>query len=140
MENNNTPQAAPATSEKKGATDAERYPLIVSPIYRRCVEKVITHVQMRIASLGGLDSLTSSPIKQLAKAGNLNADFMLAHFAGIFDGNSPLNSSQRRAVKAILTDAAGEMAQIQMAVNQAAEREQAKAQEATPGKEAGQVK
>lgn len=124
MENNNTPQAAQATSEKKGATDAERYPLIKSPIYRRCVEDVVRHVEMTIASRGGVDNLKSSPITQMAKAGELNADFMLRHFAGIFDGNSPLSSGKRRAVKAILTDAAGKMAQISAAVQEKAKQEQ----------------
>lgn len=124
MENNNTPQANEATREKKAGTDAERYPLIESPIYRCCLEDVITHVKMRIASLGGVNSLKSSPITQLEKAGNLNADFMLRHFAGIFDHNSPLSSGQRRAVKAILTDAAGKMAQISAAVQEKAKQEQ----------------
>lgn len=124
MENNNTPQAAQATSEKKGATDAERYPLIESPIYRHCVEDVVRHVEMTIASRGGVDNLKSSPITQMAKAGELNADFMLRHFAGIFDGNSPLSSGKRRAVKAILTDAAGKMAQISAAVHEKAKQEQ----------------
>lgn len=123
MENNNTPQAAQATSEKKGATDAERYPLIESPIYRRCVEDVVNHVQMTIASRG-VDNLKSSPITQMAKAGELNADFMLRHFAGIFDGHSPLSSGKRRAVKAILTDAATKMAQMSIAVQQEAQKEQ----------------
>lgn len=125
MENNNTPQAAQATSEKKGATDAERYPLIESPIYRRCVEDVVNHVQMTIASRGGVDNLKSSPLTQLAKAGNLNADFMLRHFAGIFDHNSPLSSGQRRAVKSILTDAAARMAMMAETVKQQAAKEQA---------------
>lgn len=124
MENNNTPQAAQATSEKRGATDAERYPLIESPIYRRCVEDVVRHVQMTIDSRGGVDNLKSSPITQMAKAGELNADFMLRHFAGIFDGNSPLSSGKRHAVKAILTDAAGKMAQISAAVQEKAKQEQ----------------
>lgn len=124
MENNNTPQAAQATSKKKDATDAERYPLIESPIYRRCVEDVVNHVQMTIASRGGVDNLKSSPLTQLAKAGNLNADFMLRHFAGIFDHNSPLSSGQRRAVKAILTDAARKMAEMAQAVNAKAAQEQ----------------
>lgn len=124
MENNNTPQAAQATSEKKDATDAERYPLIESPIYRRCVEDVVNHVQITIASRGGVDNLKSSPLTQLAKAGNLNADFMLRHFAGIFDHNSPLSSGQRRAVKAILTDAARKMAEMAQAVNAKAAQEQ----------------
>lgn len=120
MENNTTPQADQATSKKKQTTDAERYPLIVSPIYRRCVEDVISHVKFKIASLGGANNLKSSPITQLAKAGNLNADFMLRHFAGIFDHNSPLSSGQRRAVKAILTDAAGKMAQMAAVVKEQA--------------------
>lgn len=124
MENNNTPQAAQATREKKGATDADRYPLIESPIYRRCVEDVVRHVQMTIDSCGGVDNLKSSPITQMAKAGELNADFMLRHFAGIFDGNSPLSSGKRRAVKAILTDAASKMAQISAAVQEKAKQEQ----------------
>jgi len=126
METNNTPQADQATSEKNGATDAERYPLIVSPVYRRCVEDVIEHVEFKIASLGGVNNLKSSPITQLAKAGNLNADFMLRHFAGIFDHNSPLSSGQRRAVQAILTDAAGKMAQISAVVQEQAAKEAAK--------------
>lgn len=124
MEYNNTPQAAQATSEKKGATAAERYPLIESPIYRRCVEDVVRHAQTIIDSRGGVDNLKSSPITQMAKADELNADFMLRHFAGIFDGNSPLSSGKRRAVKAILTDAAGKMAQMSTAVQQAAQKEQ----------------
>lgn len=124
MENNNIPQADQASREKNGATDAERYPLIKSPIYRRCVEDVVSHVQMTIASRGGVDNLKSSPITQMAKAGELNADFMLRHFAGIFDGHSPLSSGKRRAVKAILTDAATKMAQMSIAVQQAAQKEQ----------------
>lgn len=120
METNNTPQADQATSKKKGATDAERYPLIVSPIYRCCVEDVLKHVHTTIASLGGAGNLKSSPITELAKAGNLNADFMLRHFAGIFDHNSPLSSGQRRAVKSILTDAAGRMAMMAETVKQQA--------------------
>lgn len=112
MENNTTPQANETTLEKTAGTDAERYPLIVSPVYRGYVEEVINHIKLRIASLGGVNSLKSSPITQLEKAGNLNADFMLRHFAGIFDHNSPLSSGQRRAVKAILTDAAGKMAML----------------------------
>lgn len=123
MENNNTPQADQAT-RKNGATDAERYPLIVSPIYRRCVEDVLKHVHMTIAGLGGASNLKSSPLTQLVKAGNLNADFMLRHFAGIFDHNSPLSSGQRRAVKAILTDAARKMAEMAQAVNAKAVQEQ----------------
>lgn len=129
MENNNTPQADQATREKNGATDAERYPLIVSPVYRRCVEDVIAHVKFKIASLGGADNLKSSPITQLAKAGNLNANFMLRHFAGIFDHNSPLSSGQRRAVKAILTDAAGKMAQMAAVVKEQAAKEAAKSEQ-----------
>lgn len=128
MENNNTPQANEATSEKKASTDAERYPLIESPIYRRCLEDVITHVKMRIDSLGGVNSLKSSPITQLEKAGNLNADFMLRHFAGIFDHNSPLSSGQRRAVKAILTDAAGKMAMLAESVHAESVKEDIKRQ------------
>lgn len=123
METNNTTQAAQAT-EKNSTADAERYPLIVSPIYRRCVEDVLKHVHTTIASLGGAGNLKSSPITQLAKAGNLNADFMLRHFAGIFDHNSPLSSGQRRAVKSILTDAAGKMAQISATVQEKAKQEQ----------------
>lgn len=126
---NNIPQAEQATREKTAGTDAERYPLIVSPVYRRCVQDVINHVNMTIASRGGVNALKSSPIIQLAKAGKLNADFMLRHFAGIFDGNSPLSSGQRRAVKAILTDAAGKMAQMAAAVQEKAKQEQ----EATKG-------
>lgn len=125
METNNTPQADQATSEKNGATDAERYPLIKSPIYRRCVEDVINHIRLRIASLGGVNSLKSSPITQLEKAGNLNADFMLRHFAGIFDHNSPLSSGQRRAVKSILTDAAARMAMMAETVKEQAAKEAA---------------
>lgn len=128
METNNTPQADQATSKKKGATDAERYPLIVSPIYRRCVEDVLKHVHTTIASLGGAGNLKSSPITQLAKAGNLNADFMLRHFAGIFDHNSPLSSGQRRAVKAILTDAAGKMAMLAESVHAESVKEDIKRQ------------
>lgn len=130
MENNTTPQAD-QTTEKKQTTDAERYPLIKSPIYRRCVEDVLKHVHMTIASLGGANNLKNSPLTQLAKAGNLNADFMLRHFAGIFDHNSPLSSGQRRAVKAILTDAAGRMAMIAETVKeQAAKSEPANTPEA----------
>lgn len=125
METNNTPQADQATSKKKGATDAERYPLIKSPIYRRCVEDVLKHVHMTIAGLGGTSKLKSSPLTQLAKAGHLNADFMLRHFAGIFDHNSPLSSGQRRAVKSILTDAAARMAMMAETVKQQAAKEQA---------------
>lgn len=125
MENNTTPQADQATSEKNGATDAERYPLIKSPIYRRCVEDVLKHVHATIASLGGAANLKSSLLTQLAKAGNLNADFMLRHFAGIFDHNSPLSSGQRRAVKSILTDAAARMAMMAETVKQQAAKEQA---------------
>lgn len=121
METNNTTQAAQATGEKNSTADAERYPLIVSPIYRRCVEDVIKHVQTTIDGLGGAGNLKSSPITQLAKAGNLNADFMLRHFAGIFDHNSPLSSGQRRAVKSILTDAAGRMAMMAETVKQKSE-------------------
>ena len=134
MENNNTPQANEATCEKKAVTDAERYPLIVSPIYRGCVEKVINHVRKRIASLGGTDDLLSSPIKQLAKAGHLNADFMLRHFAGIFDGNSPLSADQRQAIKSILTAAAGEMTQISIS-NAQKQEEQKLAQRETKEKQ-----
>lgn len=121
------PQAAPAITCEKNQpqTDAERYPLIESPIYRRCVEDVVNHLQMTIASLGGVDNLKSSPLTQLAKAGNLNADFMLRHFAGIFDHNSPLSSGQRRAVKAIITDAAARMAMMAETVKQQAAKEQA---------------
>lgn len=120
------PQATPATTceKKQPQTDAERYPLIVSPIYRRCLEDVLKHVNFKIASLGGVNNLKSSPLTQLAKAGNLNADFMLRHFAGIFDHNSPLSSGQRRAVKAILTDAARKMAEMAQAVNAKAAQEQ----------------
>lgn len=125
METNNTTQAAQATGEKNSTADAERYPLIVSPIYRRCVEDVIKHVQTTIDGLGGAGNLKSSPLTQLAKAGNLNADFMLRHFAGIFDHNSPLSSGQRRAVKAILTDAAGRMAMIAETVKEQAAKEAA---------------
>lgn len=124
MENRTTPQSDQAISEKKQTTDAERYSLIVSPVYRRCVEDVIAHVKFKIASLGGVNNLKSSPITQLAKAGNLNADFMLRHFAGIFDHNSPLSSGQRRAVKAILTDAASKMAQIAESVHAQAVKEE----------------
>lgn len=130
METNNTTQAAQAT-EKNSTADAERYPLIVSPIYRRCVEDVIKHVQTTIDGLGGTGNLKSSPLTQLAKSGNLNADFMLRHFAGIFDHNSPLSSGQRRAVKAILTDAAGRMAMMAETVKeQAAKSEPANTPEA----------
>lgn len=125
MENNTTPQANEATREKEAGTDAERYPLIVSPVYRGYVEEVINHIKLRIASLGGVNSLKSSPITQLEKAGNLNADFMLRHFAGIFDHNSPLSSGQRRAVKAILTDAAARMAMMAETVKQQAAKEAA---------------
>lgn len=122
---NNTPQATTANLEKTAGTDAERYPLIVSPVYRRCVEDVLKHVHATIASLGGAANLKSSPLTQLAKAGNLNADFMLRHFAGIFDHNSPLSSGQRRAVKSILTDAAARMAMMAETVKQQAAKEQA---------------
>lgn len=132
MENNNTLQADQASREKNGATDAERYPLIESPIYRRCVEDVVRHVKITIASRGGVDNLKSSPITQMAKAGELNADFMLRHFAGIFDHNSPLSSGQRRAVKAILTDAAGKMAQISATVQEKAKQEAANPRCSTP--------
>ena len=125
METNNTPQADQATSEKTAGTDAERYHLIVSPFYRGCVEEVINHIKLKIARLGGVNSLKSSPITQLEKAGNLNADFMLRHFAGIFDHNSPLSSGQRRAVKSILTDAAARMAMMAETVKQQAAKEQA---------------
>lgn len=128
METNNTPQAAQANSEKNSATDAERYPLIVSPIYRRCVEDVIKHVQTTIDGLGGAGNLKSSPLTQLAKAGNLNAAFMLRHFAGIFDHNSPLSSGQRRTVKAILTDAAARMALMAETVKEQAAKEAAKSE------------
>lgn len=126
METINTPQGGQSTSKKNGATEAERNPLIVSPIYRHCLEDVITHVEMRIDSLGGVDNLKSSPITQLKKAGNLNADFMLRHFAGIFDHNSPLSSGQRRAVKAILTDAAARMSMMYETIKQQADKEAAK--------------
>lgn len=124
MENNTTPQGAESTREKNAGTEAERYPLTKSPIYRRCVEDVISHVRSEIMARGGVESLKSSPITQLAKAGNLNADFMLRHFAGIFDGNSPLSSGLRRAVRAILTDAAQKMAQMKEAINEKAQAEQ----------------
>ena len=128
MENNN-PQVEQATREKTAGTDAERYPLIVSPVYRRCVQEVINHVNTEIASRGGVNALKSSPLIQIAKAGNLNTDFMLRHFAGVFDGNSPLSSDQRRAVKAILTDAAGKMAQMAATVQEKAKQEQEAAKE-----------
>lgn len=128
MENNTTPQANEATRKKTAGTDAERYPLIVSPFYRGYVEEVIKHIKLKIASLGGVNSLKSSPITQLEKAGNLNADFMLRHFAGIFDHNSPLSSGQRRAVKAILTDAAGKMAMLAESVHAESVKEDIKRQ------------
>lgn len=126
---NNTPQATTATLEKTAGTDAERYPLIVSPVYRRCVQEVINHVRMEIDSRGGAQALKSSPLIQIDRAGNLNADFMLRHFAGIFDGNSPLSSGQRRAVKAILNDAAGKMAQMAAVAQEKARQEQEAAAE-----------
>lgn len=126
---NNTPQATTATLEKTAGTDAERYPLIVSPVYRRCVQEVINHVRMEIDSRGGAQALKNSPLIQIDRAGNLNADFMLRHFAGIFDGNSPLSSGQRRAVKAILTDAAGKMAQMAAVAQEKARQEQEAAAE-----------
>lgn len=126
---NNTPQAEQANIEKTAGTEAERYPLIVSPVYRRCVQEVINHVRMEIDSRGGAHALKSSPLIQIDRAGNLNADFMLRHFAGIFDGNSPLRSGQRRAVKAILTDAAGKMAQMAAVVQEKAKQEQEGAKE-----------
>ncbi len=82
---------------------------------------------------GGVESLKSSPITQLAKAGNLNADFMLRHFAGIFDKTSPLPSGVRRAVRAILTDAAQKMAQMKEAVTERARAEQEAAGNGEPG-------
>lgn len=104
-------------------TYAERYPLIKSPLYRRCLEDVIRHVRTQIDARGGAYALKSCPMSQIARAGNLNADYMLQHFAGIFDGNSPLSSGQRRAVKAILTDAAGHMAMMAAVVKEQATKE-----------------
>lgn len=124
MENNTTPQGAENTREKEASTDAERYPLIKSPLYRRCLEDVIRHVRTQIDARGGAYALKSSPMSQIARAGNLNADYMLRHFAGIFDDNSPLSSGLRQVVRAILTDAAQKMAQMQAAVMERAQAEE----------------
>ena len=118
---NNTPQTAPQT-------DAERYPLIVNSLYRGCVERICQAHEMMIENAGGAHNLKSTPLIQLARAGHLNADFMLAHFAGIFDKNSPLSSGQRRLVKAILTEAAQRMAAIKTAALQEEARKKAEAE------------
>lgn len=125
MENNTTPQGAESTSEKNAGTEAERYPLIKDPIYRRCLEDVIRMCHAHIDSHGGPANFKSDPLIQLAKAGDLNADFMLRHFAGIFDHNSPLSSGQRQIVKNILTDAARKMAQMAQVAQEQAEKEAA---------------
>jgi hypothetical protein len=103
-------ESAAATQEPK--TDAERYPLIKDPLYRRCLDQVIGGLKAQINAAGGSYKLKTSPIVQLERAGELSADFCLEHFAGIFDKTSQLTSAKRAAVKAILTEAAGRMAEI----------------------------
>ena len=96
------------------ATHDTRYPLAANPTYRACVETVIRQIRerKRITALGGAGNLRSHALTQMTRSGDLNADFMLKHFAPIFDGTSTLSSDRRQAVKAILTEAAGMMAGI----------------------------
>lgn len=126
METPKTTQAPAESAAEAPKTDAERYPLITDPTYRRCVDAIIFQVEAKVNSLGGADNIKSCAAKQLIKAGNLNADFCLAHFAGIFDGKSPLSSAQRRFIKAILTDAAVKLAELKMAAQEAAKKQEAK--------------
>lgn len=130
-----TTQTTKPAAENKAQTDAERYPLITNPTFRQCVDAVIMHVESRINSMGGPYAVKSCAATQLMKAGNLNASFCLQHFAGIFDGNSPLSSAQRRFIKAVLTDAAAKMTQMVMAAKAKAQEEEAKRQPAAPDPE-----
>lgn len=82
-------------------TDAERYPLIVSPVYREALKTVIAQIRK-----ANIDNVKSCGLAQLYRDGNLTADFCLRHFAGIFDMTCPLPSAQREVIHAILTEAA----------------------------------
>ncbi len=109
---------------------ADRYPLLNDRVYKACLEAVIGKVKAHLlAAEANANSrgtrLKSSPLTQLEKAGNLTADFCLRHFAGIFDHKSELSSGQRRLVQAILTDAAGMMAERVQSARQELEKKAA---------------
>ena len=126
MEQTNPTQAPAKNTAAAPRTDAERYPLITNPTYRRCVEGVLAQINAEVIGKGGADNIKSCAVKQLIKAGNFNADFCLAHFAGIFDRNSPLSSAQRRLVKVILSEAARKYAELAGAAQQKAAEEEAR--------------
>jgi hypothetical protein len=98
---------------KAGATEEEikRYPLIVDPVYRACLEDVISYLKDLIEAKRTRASLKRTPLTKLYDEGELTADFCLRHFAAIFDRRSAMPSNKRALVHDILCDAAGRMAE-----------------------------
>lgn len=141
MNTENTPNPAIVLDTYPGA---DKYPLINDRLYRECLRAVVAGVKHRLQQVRLQGEPKSSPLIQLERSGQLTTGFMLQHFAGIFDRTSPLSSGQRRLVKAILTDAAGMMAEkLAMAKEMAAKettREKAPADDDPSGKEAEPVK